>query len=103
MSFEPLCIVGGELEVYNPHSACLPNVYPRMLKACSEMGTTLYNLQWSSTPYEERAREGAVKDPSTAAEALVLPVTLRMQSPWHALHSLVPAYAMVALDERYRL
>lgn len=99
----PICVVNGELEAYHPASACLPSSYPRMIKACSEMGTTLYPLHWSSVPYEERV-QAALEDGEARGgqEALVLPVTLRLQSPWHMLHSLVPAYGQ-ALDERYGL
>mmetsp|Transcript_27324 Transcript_27324/g.63652 ORF Transcript_27324/g.63652 Transcript_27324/m.63652 type:complete len:382 (-) Transcript_27324:846-1991(-) len=109
LQLSPLCIVEGALEAFHPRNSCLPSVYPRMIKACSEMGTTLYALQWTSLPYEERLlQEGRlVRDPMRARDnlitALILPVTLRLQSPWHMLHSLVPAYVQAQVDSRYRL
>lgn len=104
----PLCVVGGELEAFHPSSECLPissTMQPRLLKACSEMGTTLYNLNWTSVPYQERVENGVLagEGASDDREAFVLPVTLRLQSPWHAIHSLVPAYAQVNTDARYSM
>ena len=72
----PSCIMDGELEAYHPRSECLPSGYPRMIKACSEMGTTLYPLTWSPVSYEERVRQGT----SSFMRAFVLPVTLRLRS-----------------------
>merc|ERR1712226_1424857 len=89
-------------------SECIPTSYPRMLKACSEMGTTLYELHWSSVPFQEQEHAGRQGDAraeylSTEKSAFVVPVTLKLQSPWHMIHSLVPAYAQIALDSRYGL
>lgn len=109
LALEPACVHNGELEVFHPRTECLPvSSFPRMIKACSEMGTTLYPLHWSSVPLEDRLRgkrEGEkVEEPgSWAMQALVLPVTLRLRSPWHMLHSLVPAFAQVAMDDRFGL
>eukprot|EP00927_Polykrikos_kofoidii_P042326 TRINITY_DN36213_c0_g1_i1.p1 TRINITY_DN36213_c0_g1~~TRINITY_DN36213_c0_g1_i1.p1 ORF type:complete len:829 (+),score=128.16 TRINITY_DN36213_c0_g1_i1:122-2608(+) len=101
LALSPLCIVDGSFEAFHPNTECLPgSSLPRMIKACSEMGTTLYGLNWSAGPVEGMSlSQGRVDNP----EAFILPVTLRLRSPWHALHSLVPAFAQVAMDSRYGL
>ena len=93
-----LCVVKGELQVASlaslssftspkashPHAPCLMGpAYPTMLKACSEMGTTLYPLQWREGQYVEGPllflplkSKCAVGD---VAEAFILPVTLRLR------------------------
>ncbi|CAJ1397654.1 unnamed protein product [Effrenium voratum] len=105
LQLSPLCVQHGELQAFHPHSACLSAAeFPHMIKACSEMGTTLYPLKWSSSPYasyRDRIQGGsALAQPK---DAFILPVTLRLRSPWHMLHSLVPAYAQSHMDERYGL
>eukprot|EP00439_Symbiodinium_sp_Y106_P086391 s2122_g32.t3 len=98
LELSPICISNGELQAFHPGIDCLQRVdYPGMIKACSEMGTTLYPLNWSSSP-SEHLLAGA-----QGREAMILPVTLRLRSPWHMLHSLVPAYAQSKTDGRYGL
>eukprot|EP00746_Dinoflagellata_sp_MGD_P026958 gnl/MRDRNA2_/MRDRNA2_163512_c0_seq1.p1 gnl/MRDRNA2_/MRDRNA2_163512_c0~~gnl/MRDRNA2_/MRDRNA2_163512_c0_seq1.p1 ORF type:complete len:363 (+),score=60.44 gnl/MRDRNA2_/MRDRNA2_163512_c0_seq1:3-1091(+) len=62
------------------------------------MGTTLYELRRSNVTYLERLQQ-CDNDPND--EAFILAVTVKLTSPWHALHSLVPAYNQVHLDSRY--
>eukprot|EP00971_Amphidinium_carterae_P242070 4806283-Amphidinium_carterae.1 len=59
------------------------------------MGTTWYPLRWSAE--EER------RHLPTQMSAFILPVTMRLHSPWHALHSLVPAFAQAVLEDAYGL
>lgn len=100
LEISPVCINNGEIQAFHPNKACLAGLeVPTMIKACSEMGTTLYPLQWCSTSYHQTFRDfgGA----AAAEEAFILPVTLRLRSPWHMLHSLVPAFAQARMDESY--
>ncbi|CAE8645619.1 unnamed protein product, partial [Polarella glacialis] len=99
LELSSLCIVDSALQAFHPNSACLHgNSYPGMIKACSEMGQTLYALQWSSIDF----RSSALAD-NRPSDAFMLPVTLRLKSPWHMLHSLVPAFAQAEMDSRYGL
>eukprot|EP00397_Hematodinium_sp_SG-2012_P027675 GEMP01029095.1.p1 GENE.GEMP01029095.1~~GEMP01029095.1.p1 ORF type:complete len:348 (+),score=97.76 GEMP01029095.1:970-2013(+) len=69
---------------------------PSMLKACSEMGKTLYELDRDSGDVRP-ARANFL-----SRTAFIIPVTLQFRSPWHALHSIIPAFAMMR-DPVYEL
>eukprot|EP00434_Breviolum_minutum_P007493 symbB.v1.2.006612.t1/scaffold390.1/size254036/8 len=78
LELSPSCISNGELQAFHPNSVCLSGAeFPTMLKACSEMGTTLYRLQWSPTSYQQTFRDRFEGD--AAREAFIVPVTLRLR------------------------
>eukprot|EP00392_Amoebophrya_sp_AT5.2_P001552 g1554.t1 len=69
-----------------------------MFRACSEVGQTLFKFEVSPQLYPQHVPE------ERDTVAFLLPVTFKLTSTWHGLHSLIPPFVMLFLEpEKYGL